>query len=135
MLGQRQTGEMAMNRHREFQSGIRRLVLGSSLAVSSLIPIASAQLGSQTTGASTDQVNGTAPITITLQDALQRAQSNSPDFRAALTDFGIAREDRVQGRAALLPSVNYNSSLIYNPGKETHTTTPRYTPHTNKQHN
>ena len=113
-----------MNRYRVFRAPAWRVVLGSSLAVISLISTASAQSGSQPT-ASTDPANG-APITITLQDALQRAQSYSPDFRAALTEFGIAREDRVQGRAALLPNVNYNSSLIYTQGNGTRSNTATF---------
>ena len=44
-----------------------------------------------------------APITVTLQDALTRAQSNEPQFHAALTDYGVARQQSVQARAALLP--------------------------------
>ena len=54
-----------------------------------------------------------APLTLTLQDALTRARSNSVRFQAALTDQGVAREDKVQARAALLPSVAYNNSFIY----------------------
>jgi outer membrane protein TolC len=54
-----------------------------------------------------------APLTLTLQDALARARNNSLPFQAALTDQGVAREDRVQARAALLPSVNYNNAFIY----------------------
>jgi outer membrane protein len=38
---------------------------------------------------------------------------NSPQFQAALTELGMAREDRVQARAALLPSVNYVNGFIY----------------------
>ncbi len=38
---------------------------------------------------------------------------NSPQFQAALTQLGLAREDRIQARAALLPSVNYAGSFIY----------------------
>ncbi len=45
--------------------------------------------------------NVVAPPTITLQDALARAQANEPQFRAALTDYGVAKETRVQSRAAL----------------------------------
>jgi outer membrane protein TolC len=56
-------------------------------------------------------------MTITLQDALQRARQNDPQYRsAAVTDLGLAREDRVQARAALLPNVNYNNSFIYTEG-------------------
>src|SRR5271165_6226035 len=54
-----------------------------------------------------------APITITLQDALQRARLNDPHYRSAITDLGLAREDRVQARAGLLPNLNYNNSFIY----------------------
>ena len=57
-----------------------------------------------------------APVTITLQDALQRARMNDPQYRSAVTDLGLAREDRVQARAGLLPDVNYNGSFIYTQG-------------------
>jgi outer membrane protein TolC len=64
---------------------------------------------------SADQ-NQSAPLTITLQDALQRARQNDPQYRSAITDLGLAREDRVQARAGLLPDVNYNNSFIYTQG-------------------
>jgi outer membrane protein TolC len=57
-----------------------------------------------------------APITITLQDALQRARINDPQYRSAITDLGLAREDQVQVRAGLLPDVNYNNSFVYTQG-------------------
>src|SRR5437762_1659995 len=57
-----------------------------------------------------------APLTITLQDALLRARQNDPQYRSAVMDLGLAREDRVQSRAALLPNVNYNTSFIYTQG-------------------
>jgi outer membrane protein TolC len=53
------------------------------------------------------------PQTITFQDALTMARANSPLFAAARTEAGLAREDRVQARAALLPSVNYNTEVLY----------------------
>ena len=61
-------------------------------------------------------LNAGAPLTITLQDALQRARLYDPQYRSAVTDFGLAREDRVQARAGLLPNVNYNTSFIYTEG-------------------
>jgi outer membrane protein TolC len=57
-----------------------------------------------------------SPLTITLQDALERARANDIQYHAALTDLGVAREDRVQARAALLPDVTYNNSFIYTEG-------------------
>jgi outer membrane protein TolC len=59
---------------------------------------------------------GDAPLTITLQDALQRARLNDPQYRSAITDLGLAREDRVQARAGLLPNLDYNNSFIYTEG-------------------
>jgi outer membrane protein TolC len=59
---------------------------------------------------------GTAPLTLTLQDALQRARANAPQYRSALTDLGLAKEDHVQSRAGLLPSVSYSNSFIYTEG-------------------
>ena len=69
----------------------------------------------QSSGRNSTPTTG-APVTITLQDALQRARQNDPQYRSAITDLGLAREDRVQARAGLLPSVNYNSSFIYTQG-------------------
>jgi outer membrane protein TolC len=54
-----------------------------------------------------------APLTLTLQDALARARANSVPFQAALTEQGVAYQDKVQARAALLPSLNYNNEFIY----------------------
>jgi len=72
-------------------------------------------MSAQTQGPSIAVTTG-APITITLQDALQRARVNDPQYRSAVTDLGVAKEDRVQSRAALLPDVNYNTSYIYTQG-------------------
>ena len=60
-----------------------------------------------------------APLTLTLQDALTRAKANSVQFQGVLTEMGLARQDNVQARAALLPSVNYNTSFIYTEGNGT----------------
>jgi outer membrane protein TolC len=62
-----------------------------------------------------------APLTVTLQDALTRARTNEPQYRAALTQYGIAKENTVQSRAALLPNVNYNAGFLYTQGNGTST--------------
>jgi outer membrane protein TolC len=46
------------------------------------------------------------PPVITLQDALGRARQVDAQFQGAIADAAVAREDRLQARAALLPSVN-----------------------------
>lgn len=62
-----------------------------------------------------------AAVVLTLADALARAKANSPQFQAAVTDLGLAREDRFQARAALLPGVDYNNSFLYTQGNGTAT--------------
>lgn len=54
--------------------------------------------------------------TLTLAQALTRAQANSPDFQAAVAAVGVAQAGTTQARAALLPSVIYNNSYIYTQG-------------------
>ena len=58
--------------------------------------------------------SATAPmLRLTLEDALARARKNSTLFQAAQTDAAIARQDRYQAGAALLPSVTYNNEALY----------------------
>lgn len=91
----------------------------------SAVAVAQSDQNAQASGANMPSNVG-APATLTLQDALQRARVNSPEFRAALTELGLAHEDRVQGRAGLLPNLNYNSQLIYTEGNNTRSNTPAY---------
>lgn len=63
----------------------------------------------------------TSPIVLTLADAIANAKANSPQFQTALVQMGLAREDRVQARAALLPGVDYNNGFIYTQGNGTAT--------------
>jgi outer membrane protein TolC len=72
------------------------------------------------------QASTQAPQTITLQDALALARKNSVDFQAALTDQGVAHQDKVQARANLLPSVSYNNQYLYTQGTGIVTTPVRF---------
>jgi outer membrane protein TolC len=56
--------------------------------------------------------NRDAPITLTLEDALERARTYSPQFQAAVTATRLSHEDRLQARAALLPSANYTMQYL-----------------------
>ncbi len=91
-----------------------------------LAPRAVAQIGPQkaaagffevrpSNGAGTSAQGGDdqeAPVTLTFQDALGRARKYSPQFQAAATAAKLAREDRVQARAAMLPSANYTMQYL-----------------------
>jgi outer membrane protein TolC len=53
-----------------------------------------------------------APLRLTLQDALALARKNEPTYQSVVTAAGVAGETRAQTRDALLPSVNFNTSVI-----------------------
>ncbi len=95
---------------------IRKLALTTVALL--VLPAAQAQVpASAQTGTATQ--SQMAPVVLTLADALARAKANSPQFQAAVTELGLAREDRYQARAALLPGVDYNNSFIYTQGNGT----------------
>jgi outer membrane protein TolC len=58
------------------------------------------------------QAQETAPLTLTLKDALARAQQNAPQFLAAVNDAKSAHEDLRQARAGLLPSLGVRSEYL-----------------------
>lgn len=58
-------------------------------------------------------------LTMDLKDALERARLNSPQLRSAAIGVNLAAEDRLQARAALLPSLNYFNQYIYTQGNGT----------------
>jgi len=57
--------------------------------------------------------SGGNALVIDLNDAIQRARKYSPQLLTAETTGQLAREDRVQAKAALLPGVNYLNQFIY----------------------
>lgn len=56
------------------------------------------------------------PITLTLHDALERAKKYDTAFSAAMTAAKLAHEDRLQGRAAHLPSVSFTTAELLTKG-------------------
>jgi len=107
-------------------SGIRR-----ALALAGLVLLGVGSLRAQASAGAQEAVpdqpvlrlaepsegSGTAPpITITLQDALERARKNNPEYLSAVTDARNAHEDRLQARASLLPSVNTTTQELLTTG-------------------
>ena len=106
---------------RMFQNGHRRaamlFILVLAVAQPTLFAQASApEISVVQQGSSNTAPADGAPLTITLQDALERARANDIQYHSALTDLGVARQDRVQARAGLLPNITYNNSFIYTQG-------------------
>jgi outer membrane protein TolC len=62
---------------------------------------------------------GQTPPVITLQDALAGARQYGTQIQSANLNVALAREDRVQAKAAGLPSVNAFNQFIYTEGNGT----------------
>ena len=60
-----------------------------------------------------------APLAITLKDAMERAKTINPQVQSAIIGAQLAREDRVQAKAGLLPTLNYFNQYIYTQGNGT----------------
>ncbi len=69
--------------------------------------VASAPQASQPAAATTG-----APATITLQEAIDRAGRYYAQYRAAVMNADLAKQDRLQARAAMLPSVGYTQQYL-----------------------
>jgi outer membrane protein TolC len=95
------------------------MVLAWSLAGAAFAQTAPSQVTGSINQPNPSGAPSGAPLTLTLQNALERAKKNNPEYRAAVTEFRVAKEDRVQSRAALLPSVNYNGAFLYSEGNGT----------------
>src|SRR5258708_15301422 len=87
------------------------VMVGHSYAQDSA-PATSVQVSNAPVGSQANATPG-APQPITFAEALQRARAIQPQTEAAFTAAGVAHQDLVQTRAALLPNVNYNMSAIY----------------------
>lgn len=75
-------------------------------------PVSNGQMEEPATQPSSEQPGGNT-LVINLDDAIQRARKYSPQFLTAEISGQLAREDRVQAKAALLPTVNYLNQFIY----------------------
>src|SRR5712671_1934613 len=58
----------------------------------------------------------TPPITVTLSDALDRARKLDSQYLGAISDAKSAKEDRLQARNAMLPSVTATSQYLATQG-------------------
>ncbi|MFZ3216018.1 MAG: TolC family protein [Candidatus Acidiferrales bacterium] len=70
--------------------------------------------------------NSTPPVTVTLQDAIERARKNDAQFLAAVSEAKSSREDRLQARNAILPTVSYTSQALLTQGNGGRTNVGRF---------
>jgi outer membrane protein TolC len=110
-------------RHSRWSTSISRFcVIALGLAVALIFPISrgAAQATSQGPSEESDvkllQPTGpgqaTPPVTVTLQDALERARKLDPTLLGATYDARSAREDRLQARNAMLPSISATTQYL-----------------------
>jgi outer membrane protein len=93
--------------------GSVRIVILAGLAWAIMTPPVYAQAVTQPplTLAHPEPQNG-PPALITLQDAIERARTIDAQFQSVSTDAQIAREDRVQARAGLLPAFSESTQYL-----------------------
>lgn len=53
------------------------------------------------------------PVTITLEEAIRRAEANEPSYASSLADSRVSALDRSIARAGLLPSVGFHNQALY----------------------
>lgn len=96
------------------------IALGLAFALIFPMSRAAAQASSPAPGGESDvqllQPTGpgqaTPPVTVTLQDALERARKLDPTLVGAVSDARSAREDRIQARNAMLPQITGTTQYL-----------------------
>jgi outer membrane protein TolC len=69
--------------------------------------------GQTVPGTANDASVPAKPVTITLEEAIRRAQANEPSYASSLADSRASALDRSIARAGLLPSVDYHNQALY----------------------
>lgn len=88
----------------------------SKISDAQLLTALASAPGAQQPRAGTNANSNNAPLTLTLHDALQRAEKYSPQFQAAVTAAKMARANVTQARATLLPSVDATAQELLTQG-------------------
>lgn len=109
MLGVTMRQRISPGRGRQYL----RLLSGATFFL--MMAAAGAQAGAQAPAVAAPQ-NAPAsnpPVTISLEEAIRRAQTSEPGYAAASAASGVAALDRSIARAGLLPSVVYHNQALY----------------------
>jgi outer membrane protein TolC len=95
-------------------SGRRSRFLFLLTCANILLVLAPAVDRAQSAAATADPAQPPAqPVSITLEEAIHRAQANEPTYAAAAADSRSASLDRSIARSALLPGVIYHNQYLY----------------------
>ena len=99
-----------MSLHNQF-SRARVCVCVASLAFAPGLPITRASAQTEPPSAST--ASGAAPLIISLDEAIQRAQKSEPNYAVIRAEARATALDRSIARAALLPGAVYHNQYLY----------------------
>ncbi len=114
----RRVSALRIFRHRPIREVSRSpLFIISALSLTLLLFCRSAS--AQERGPEKASPGGSPEPVISLQDALERARTNNQSLQFARLSTALAREDRIQAKAGLLPSLNYGNQYIYTQGNGT----------------
>jgi len=110
--------------HRKLQFGLIALIFGAMALITKACPAQQPEapapqpeaVAKQKQAATPNSPTPGAPLRLTLQDALALARKNEPTYNSVVTAAGVAGETRAQSRDALLPGVNFDTSVIYTQG-------------------
>ena len=83
------------------------------LLVLAAVPAAHAAAQAADAVAPQDASASNQPVTITLEEAIRRAETNEPTYAVAAADSQASALDRSIARAGLLPSVVYHNQALY----------------------
>ena len=91
-----------------------------------LLVLSGPTCGAQAANTSPDQQQpAPQPVSITLEEAVHRAQVNEPAYATAVADSRSAALDRSIARSALLPGVTYHNQYLYTQGTGLATPSPQ----------
>jgi outer membrane protein TolC len=90
-----------------------RLLSGAIFGVFLLAKALASASGQTVPGTANDASVPAKPVTITLEEAIRRAQANEPSYASSLADGRASALDRSIARAGLLPSVDYHNQALY----------------------
>ncbi len=120
------SGRLVARQGRSLTSIRRFSVLALSLSVAVIFPVArvAAQENAPSSGGESDVQllkpsgpgQAAPPTTVTLQDALERARKLDSTLLGAVSDARSAREDRIQARNAMLPTITASTQYLNDQG-------------------
>src|SRR5579862_5281446 len=94
----------------------RVLFLQTGLFLISMLSSAVVLAQAAASAADPGQSAAAQPVSITLEEAIHRAQANEPGYAAASADSRVAALDRSIARSALLPGITYHNQYLYTQG-------------------